>query len=102
MDDGAYGNAIRREDLAPFEVSQQDDGCRNRANQPGRLNNFWLLVRAGEASVKLIHRQSGDLAWKELTYRVVAIKSVARVGGVRWTDAPCEEFSFAIGRVPKE
>ncbi len=102
VDDGGYGNAIHREDLAPFEVSQEDAGCRNRANQPGRLNNFWLLVRAGEASVKLIHGQSGDLAWKERTYRVVAIKSVARVGDVRWTDAPYEEVSFAIGRVPKE
>ena len=102
VDDGAYGNAIRREDLAPFAVSQEDAGCRNRANHPGELNNFWLVVRAGEASVKLIHGQSGDLAWKERTYRVVAIESVARVGDVIWTDAPYEEVSFAIGRVAKE
>lgn len=101
-DDGGYGNAIRREDLAPFEISQEDAGCRNRANQPGDLNNFWLVVRAGEASVKLIQGQSGDLACKERTYRVVAIESVARVGDVRWTDAPYEEVSFAIARVPKE
>ncbi|GEM_PF-4433407 len=102
VDDGAYGNAIHREDLAPFQVSQEDAGCRNRANHPGELNNFWLVVSAGETSVKLIQGQSGDLAMKERTWRVVAIKSVARVGDVIWTDAPYEEVSFAIGRVPKE
>lgn len=102
VDDGAYGNAIRKDDLAPFEISQEDAGCRNRANRPGALNNFWLVVKAGDASVKLIQGQSGDLVVKDRTWRVVAIKSVARVGDVRWTDAPYEEISFAIGRVAKD
>lgn len=102
VDDGQYGNALRAKEPEPFAISQEDAGCRNRKNEPGDLNNFWLVVKAGEASVKLMQGQTGELKWKERTYTVIAIQCTARVDNVTWTDAPYEYVAYAIVRQPKK
>jgi hypothetical protein len=98
-DDGEYGNALRPAETAPFKISQEDAGCRNRRNHPGDLNNFRLVVEAGESTAKLMHGETGELRVGEARYAVLAIRSVSRVGGVRWTDSPYEYRAFAIGRI---
>ncbi len=102
VDDGQYGNALRARELEPFAISQEDAGCRNRKNTPGDLNNFWLVVKAGDASGKLIQGQTGDLTYKDRAYTVIAIQSTARVDNVTWTDAPYEYVAYAIVRQPKK
>jgi hypothetical protein len=101
-DDGDYGNAILEEDLAPFTVAQADAGCRNRENRPGDLNNFKLAVSAGDAPVELMHGETGSLMISSREYAILALRSVAGVGNVSWTDAPYEYTSFVIARVPIE
>lgn len=98
VDDGAYGNAIRGDDLAPFSVAQEDMGCRNRRNTPDDLNNFLLVVSAGAPLVKLVHGQSAELEAGGAVYTVLAVRSTSRVGDVRWTDAPYDYKSFVIAR----
>ncbi len=97
VDDGAYGNAFGPGERGPFEISQADAGCRNRANHSGDLNNCYLVVRLGDEEVRLIHGDSAGLGG----YSVLAIESTARVGDVRWTDAPYEYVAYAIARRPK-
>ena len=101
-DDGDHGNAILEEDLAPFTVAQTDAGCRNRENRPSDLNNFKLVVSAGEGSIELIHGATGNLMMSSGKYTTLALRSVARAGEVVWTDAPYEFTSFVIARVPIE
>lgn len=101
-DDGDYGNAVLEDDLAPFTIAQTDAGCRNRENRPDDLNNFKLVVSAGEGSVELIHGATGELVTSSGEYVALALRSVARVGDVLWTDAPYEFTSFVIARVPIE
>ncbi len=104
VDDGGYGNALMAADLAPLTVAQRDAGCRNRKNEPGSLNNFFLVVTAGEGDaatkVEKIHGETGDLEHGGATYRVLPIKSTARVDEKVWTDAPYEFKAFAIARRP--
>jgi hypothetical protein len=97
-DDGVYGNALRPNETEPFRFSQEDAGCRSRANRPGELNNFFLVVEGGDAMVKLIHGNQGELEVNERTHSVLVVKSTARVGDVRWTDAPYSHQAFVIAR----
>lgn len=99
-DDGAYGNALTKKETSPFEISQEDAGCRNRANRPGSLNNFRLVVKAGNNEVKLIHGKSEELEHNKRKFHVLAVKSTARVGEEIWTDAPYNEISYIIARNP--
>ena len=101
-DDGDYGNAIVGEDLAAFAVAQADAGCRNRDNAPDNLNNFKLVVSVGEGSVELTHGETASLTVLSRQYITLALRSVASVGDVFWTDAPTEHTSFVIARVPFE
>lgn len=101
-DDGNYGMAVQGDDTKPFTIGQEDANCRNRRNTPGDLNNFYLVVSAEGKSVKLIHGGSAELDADGRIFTVLAVRSTARVGNVKWTDAPYSYKAYVIARMPKK
>ncbi len=101
VEDGDYGNALTADDLEPFQISQVDVNCRNRANRPGNLNNFALRLGSDNEAVELVNGERGTVTADGQSFTVVAGRSVARVDDVVWTDAPYQYTSFVVARDPQ-
>lgn len=100
VEDGDYGNAAGPSDLEPFTLGQSDVGCRNRANNPGSLNNFALTIEGGGAAAELMPGARSVITADGIDYAVRSLRSTSRHGDVLWTDAPYTYTSFSIARVP--
>lgn len=99
VEDGDYGNALGPADLEPFTVAQTDIGCRNRANDPGSLNNFALTIAGAGAPIELMPGARSIVTVDGNDYAVRSLRSTSRHSDVEWTDAPYAYTSFSIARL---
>ncbi len=99
VEDGDYGNALGPAELEPFTVAQSDIGCRNRANDPGSLNNFALTIEAAGAAAELMPGARSIVTVDGSDYAVRSLRSTSRHSDVEWTDAPYTYTSFSIARL---
>ena len=99
VEDGDYGNALGPAELEPFTVAQSDIGCRNRANDPGSLNNFALTIEDAGASAELMPGARSIITVDGNDFAVRNLRSTSRHSDVEWTDAPYTYTSFSIARL---
>ena len=99
VEDGNYGNAIGPADLEPLTVGQSDIGCRNRANNPGSLNNFVLTIETADAVTELMPGARSIITVDGNDFAARNLRSTARHSDVQWTDAPYTYTSFSIARL---